>query len=188
MVPFPLTVEYALLGFLREGPLHGYAIYRQISDSDKIGLVWQLKRSQLYALLARLEDEGHLTTVLEPQDARPPRKVFELTESGLHAFLDWVQSPVLHGREVRLTFLVKLYFAQREGPEVAAGLIEQQRKICHGICERNGWATHRGRSHAARSSQPYKWLVHQFRIGQIEAIMTWLNDCQQVATTGDSAT
>jgi PadR family transcriptional regulator AphA len=183
MGPFPITVAYALLGFLREGPLHGYAIYRQLSDPDKIGLVWHLKRSQLYALLARLEDEGHLASVLEPQDARPPRKVFELTESGRHAFLDWVQSPVLHGREVRLTFLVKLYFAQREGPEVATGLIEQQRKVCQ------GWlATQRGKSYAARSSQPYKWLVYQFRIGQIEAIMTWLDDCQQVAITADSAT
>jgi PadR family transcriptional regulator AphA len=177
MRAIPLTIEYALLGFLCEGPLHGYAIYRQLSDPDKIGLVWQLKRSQLYALLAKLEDEGHLTSVLEPQDARPPRKMFELTESGRHAFLDWVQSPVLHGREVRLAFLVKLYFAQREGPEVAAGLVERQRKVCQ------GWlATHRARSQAARSSQPYKWLVHQFRIGQIEAILTWLNDCQEVAT------
>jgi PadR family transcriptional regulator AphA len=183
MGAFPLTVEYALLGFLREGPLHGYAIYRQLSDPDKIGLVWQLKRSQLYALLAKLEDEGHLTSVLEPQAARPPRKVFELTESGRQAFFDWVQSPVLHGREIRLTFLVKLYFAQREGPEVAAGLVERQRNVCQGWLD-----MHRARSHTARSSQPYKWLVHQFRIGQIEAVMNWLNDCQNVATAVDSAT
>jgi PadR family transcriptional regulator AphA len=183
MGPFSLTVEYALLGFLREGPLHGYAIYRQLADPDKIGLVWQIKRSQLYALLGRLEDEGYLTSVLEPQDARPPRKVFELTETGRHAFLDWVQSPVLHGREVRLTFLVKLYFAQREGSDVAIGLIEQQRKVCQ------GWlVTQRAKSRAARNNQPYKWLVHQFRIGQIEAIMTWLDDCQQVAATADTAT
>jgi DNA-binding PadR family transcriptional regulator len=155
MLRVPFTIEYALLGFLRHGPLHGYEIHRQLSDPAGLGLVWRLKQSQLYALLSKLEDAGYVTAAVEPQAARPPRKVFELTRSGREAFLDWVHSPVLHGREVRLHFLTKLYFAQREGREVAARLIEGQRAVCRG------------------------WLAVQFRVAQIEAMLGWLDECQQ---------
>jgi DNA-binding PadR family transcriptional regulator len=142
-----------------------------------MGLVWRLKQSQLYALLRRLEEEGHVTASLEPQDSRPPRRVFQLTQAGCDAFLDWVQSPVLHGREMRLHFLAKLYFARREGPEVAARLIEQQRTTCQ------SWlAAHQANSDAAPDDHAYQWLVHRFRTAQIEAILTWLDECQQMAS------
>jgi DNA-binding PadR family transcriptional regulator len=178
MVRLPLTVEYALLGFLRQGPLHGYEIYRRLGDPAGLGLVWRLKQSQLYALLAKLEDAGYATAAVEPQAARPPRKVFELTRSGRKAFLDWVQSPVPHGREVRLHFLAKLYFARREGVEVTMRLIEQQRAACH------GWlADYQARSNAPGDVQSYAWLVRQFRVAQIEAMLGWLDECQQVTTS-----
>jgi DNA-binding PadR family transcriptional regulator len=174
MLRLPFTIEYALLGFLRHGPLHGYEIHRQLSDPAGLGLVWRLKQSQLYALLAKLEDAGYVTAAVEPQAARPPRKVFELTRSGREAFLDWVHSPVLHGREVRLHFLTKLFFAQREGREVAARLIEGQRAVCR------GWlAVHQASDDGLRNPQPYMWIVRQFRVAQIEAILGWLDECQQ---------
>ena len=177
MVRLPLTIEYALLGFLRHGPWHGYEIHRQLSDPAGLGLVWRLKQSQLYALLAKLEDAGYVTAAVEPQEARPPRKVFELTRLGREAFLDWVHSPVPHGREVRLHFLAKLYFAWREGAEVTIRLIEQQRAACQ------DWlAAHQATSHALPDSPAYAWLVHQFRVAQIEAMLAWLNGCQQAVT------
>ena len=77
--------------------MHGYEIYQHMSDPNGLGLVWVVKQSRLYALLAGLEKEGYIEAVLEPQESRPPRKVFHLTESGEKVFLNWVQSPVPHG-------------------------------------------------------------------------------------------
>ena len=126
----PLTVELALLGFLREGPLHGYEVYRRLSDPAGLGLVWKLKQSHLYMLLTRLEEEGDLTATVKPQETRPPRKLFRLTKTGSGVFLDWVQAPVPHGRDLRLDFLTKYYFAQREGPKILARLLKRQRTAC----------------------------------------------------------
>jgi DNA-binding PadR family transcriptional regulator len=174
MVRLPLTIELALLGFLRQRPMHGYEIHQRLSDPAGLGLVWRLKQSQLYALLARLEQEGHLTATLEPQAPKPPRKVFALTDEGHAAFEEWVESPVPHGRDLRLGFLAKLYFARREGPEVARRLVARQRVLCREWLEEQ-----EQQAKGLRDSQPYDWLVHQFRVGQIEAMSAWLDTCEQ---------
>ncbi len=177
MVSSPLTTEHALLGFLHQQPTHGYEIHRRLSDSEGLGLVWHVKQNQLYALLGKLERKGYVTTELEPQENRPPRKIFHLTEVGRQAFLSWVQSPVQHGHELRLDFLAKLYFARREGPDVTRHLIEQQRIAC-----RSWLAEVQTQSQALRNKVPYDWLVHEFRVGQLQAMLTWLDTCQAALT------
>ena len=172
MIRSPLTIEHALLGFLRRQPGHGYEIYQQLCDPAGLGLVWRIKQSQLYALLAKLEDKGYVTATLEPQGTRPPRKVFELTPAGRNVFLEWVQSPVPHGRQLRLDFLAKLYFARRE--DLATQLIERQRITC------GEWlAAQQEQANAVEANQPYDWLVYRFRIGQIQAMLNWLDVCEQ---------
>ncbi|MEW5960228.1 MAG: PadR family transcriptional regulator [Chloroflexota bacterium] len=174
MVRQPLTTEYALLGFLRRRPMYGYEIHQQLADPTGLGLVWRLKQSRLYALLGKLEEHGLVTTTLEPQESRPPRKVFELTDQGRDAFLSWVEQPVEHGRRLRLDFLAKLYFAQQEGAAITQKLIEQQRQTCL------SWlAEQQDQAEALAETQPYDWLVHQFRVSQIQAMLDWLDTCQK---------
>lgn len=177
-VNLPISTEFALLGFLRQQPMHGYEIHQHLSDPTGLGLVWRLKQSQLYALLTKLEREGYVTTTIEYQDTRPPRKIFELTEAGRQAFLEWVQRPVPQGRKLRLDFLAKLYFAHREGPEVVSRLIEQQRAACRSWLDQQ-----QEEIGLLRQTHPYDWLVHQFRIGQIEAMLAWLDTCQELLPT-----
>lgn len=168
-----LTIEHALLGFLRGQPQHGYIIHQQLSDPAGLGPVWQLKLSQLYALLRKLEEAGYVTATPESQENRPPRKVFQLTSTGQAAFLDWVQSPVAHGRSLRLEFLVKLYFARREGTDVASHLVAAQRARVQ------EWlADSERRTVRSPNDRAYSRLVAQFRQGQIEAMLTWLDHCE----------
>ena len=169
-----LTIEHALLGFLRQRPRHGYEIYQQLSDPTGLWLTWRMKQSQLYALLAKLEDGGFIVATLQPQDARPPRKVLHLTEIGLAAFLAWVNSPVAHPRQMRLEFLVKFYFARHEGDDVALRLVEQQHILCQ------SWLIQQeAQGSSVSDPQAYAWLVNQFRVNQIEALIAWLDHCAQ---------
>lgn len=170
----PFTTEYALLGFLRQQPMHGYEIYQQLSDRTGLGLIWRLKQSRLYALLAKLERRGYVTSTLQPQDTHPPRKVFHLTDAGREAFLTWVQTPVQRGRRLRLDFLAKLHFSRYEGPAVTRQLIEQQRLAC-----RDWLAELQVQANDVQDTQPFNWLVHEFRAGQIQAMLIWLDTCQQ---------
>lgn len=168
-----LTVEYALLGFVYDRPIHGYEIYQQLSAPQGLWQVWRMKQSQLYALLTKLEEEGYLLTTLQPQEARPPRKVYSLTATGRAAFEQWLTTPITHGRQMRLEFLAKLYFAYRQGPTVVAPLLEQQGVTC-----RRWLAALQEESRAALATDPFAYAVHQFRITQIESFLTWLITCQ----------
>jgi DNA-binding PadR family transcriptional regulator len=171
----PLTIEYALLGLLHPQPRHGYEIYRQLADPTGLGLVWRVKQSKVYALLTKLEQQGYVSQTLEPQDARPPRKVFALTETGRQAFLDWVQSPVTRGRGFRLDFLAKLYFARQEGDAVAQTLLDRQQSACQ------DWLTEQqSRAEGLANSRPFDWLVHEFRISQVKAMLNWLDTCREM--------
>ena len=60
-----LTIEYALLGLLYQQPRHGYEIYQELLAEDGLSLVWRLKQSHLYALLAKLEQQNYVTATLD---------------------------------------------------------------------------------------------------------------------------
>lgn len=173
MIKLPLTIEHALLGFVRQQPMYGYEIYQQLLASRELGLVWNIKQSMLYALLTRLEQEDYLSSTLEAQDKRPARKMLHITEQGIHAFDHWVSSPVKHGRDFRMEFLAKLYFANQTGSSQAQHLIEQQQAASNArLHELNRQASELSDHHS------YDWLVLRFRITQLEAIMEWLEECR----------
>ncbi len=172
LVRQPLTVEHALLGFLHERPMHGYEIYQRLAGLAGLGLAWQVKQSHLYAMLDKLESEGYIAGRQQAQDTRPPRRIFRLTGAGRKALRDWLSRPVSHGREIRLEFIAKLFFARREGPEWVNKLIAGQRDECA------GW---RDKLLVQAAASPgrgsFEWLVYQFRVRQVESMLEWLDLC-----------
>ncbi|MEM8484425.1 MAG: PadR family transcriptional regulator [Bacteroidota bacterium] len=165
--------EIALLGFLLDGPRHGYAMYKELTQTSDLWLVWRMKQSQFYALLARLASHGLLTSFKgEAEPGRPPRKMYQLTDAGRAAFEDWLKAPVQRGRQFRLDLLVKLFFAQKQGAQGVSTLLNMQQKTC------NRWLQEC--THAARdAAQPYQRLVHKYRTGQIEAMLLWIDACRE---------
>ena len=170
MIKAPLTMEHALLGFLCDAPMHAYEMHQQLHEAEALGLVWRIKQSQLYALLARLEEVGFLTAVTAPQETRPARKMLHLTPAGRAAFEEWRRSPVYHGRDLRQEFLAKLYFAHLDGAASVATLVEAQRAVCHTML-----VAMQARADAAE--QPYARLVYEFRYSQVKASFEWLDQC-----------
>ena len=176
MVSRPLTIEYALLGFLLPGPLHGYQIYQQLCDHSGLRQVWYLKQAQLYALLAKLEEAGYISGTIQQQESRPARRVFQLTASGKEMFQSWSSSAVLHPRQMRQEFQTKLYFAQIQGSEVCNRLVVAQRQACQ------QWLEFHKNSEAMKGSRnTFIWLVNQYRLGQIQAMLDWLDLCQPLS-------
>jgi DNA-binding PadR family transcriptional regulator len=160
-------MEFALLGYLQQGPQHGYQIHQMLSEPTGLGPIWRLKQSQLYALLTKLEKDGYIRGEVEIQEAaRPPRRMYQLTAAGRSAYQEWLKSPVNVPRFIRQEFMAKLYFARQEGDEKARALIELQRAICQ------QWLETIKSEKADRAS--FSGLLQQYRIGQIEATLNWL--------------
>jgi DNA-binding PadR family transcriptional regulator len=174
-----LSIEYALLGFLRQGALHGYQIHQQLTAPGSLSQVWRLKQSQLYALLARLDEAGYIRGTLQAQESRPARRVYALTPEGERAYLGWLASPVSVPRQIRQEFLVKLFFARQEGIEIYTALVQAQR-----AATRRWLENLQARAARAPDTDPPTWLVYQYRIHHIRAILDWLALCETAAVEG----
>ncbi|MFN8381811.1 MAG: PadR family transcriptional regulator [Anaerolineales bacterium] len=169
MVRRPPDIEFALLGFLLQGPQHGYQIHQMVSDPSGLGLIWHLKQSHLYAMLNQLESDGYVTSVFQNQDPHPPRRVFELTETGNRVFFDWLTSPVMAPRLIRQHFFAKLYFAQKEDANIAIKLIELQKSICQ------TWINEFKEKLTTSKKTSFYWSMYKYRLGQVQALQDWLD-------------
>jgi DNA-binding PadR family transcriptional regulator len=168
------TLEYILLGMIHEQPAHGYALFEQLKDTPELSLIWHVKRSKLYYLLEKLETDGFIQSSLESDGPYPDRKVYHLTSQGMEALQKWIYSPVPSSRYVRLAFLSKLYFVLQEGREKAVDLLNRQMEICQ------GWVNSLQKQHQALAENDFiSSQVYLFRIGQIKAMLKWLENCQE---------
>lgn len=157
--------EYIVLGGLAQGPVHGYDLFKSLSES--LGSVWSLGMSQVYALLGRLEAEGLVSHQRISQGVRPDRKTFQLTEAGRDIFERWVETPVPHIRDIRLQFLAKLHFARLEGQEAETRLRRAQERVCRDKVE----ALARGGREAGSAIERQ---ACQLRLAMVEAVLAWL--------------
>jgi len=128
------STEYALLGALMTGPKHGYEIMQFLGAA--LGSTWHIGTSQLYALLRRLEGDNLLGSSLETQDTRPSKRVFSLTPAGEKRFLDWLQAPTEHVRDLRIEFLAKIFFFDRLSLKGGVALISAQTQVLEQIRKR----------------------------------------------------
>jgi DNA-binding PadR family transcriptional regulator len=171
------TLEYILLGLIKEEPAHGYALYERLKHTKELSLIWQVKRSKLYYLLDKSENAGYLSSKTSSQGRYPDRKVFQITDLGKEILEDWLHAPVKSSRYVRLAFLSKLYFLIQGDQESANELIQNQIDIC------KGWLENLQNGHQALESGEYiNSQVFLFRIGQIKAMIEWLNTCRENIT------
>ena len=64
-------LEIALLGLLRTHPRHAYELHQLLTEgSEPLGIIWRLKQSNLYALLAKLEEAGYVRRERDATDRR----------------------------------------------------------------------------------------------------------------------
>ncbi|MER5480139.1 PadR family transcriptional regulator [Streptomyces sp. NPDC002734] len=73
-------LELAILGFLRDAPLHGYGLRKRLTAL--IGHVRPVGEGTLYPAIKRLENAGLLARTTEPGAAAAPRHVLTLTAEG----------------------------------------------------------------------------------------------------------
>lgn len=86
-----MSLEYAILGFLNYHPYTGYDL-KKIFDTS-IRHFWPADQSQIYRTLNRLTEKGQARMEKVPQEDRPDRKVYHITDSGRAALRDWIMAP-----------------------------------------------------------------------------------------------
>jgi len=165
-----VSPQPALLGLLLSEPKHGYELFQEFSR--ELGRVWRIGQSQLYAQLKLLEESGLVSVRVEEQPNRPARKVYRLTPQGRASFEEWVHQPTPYLRRIRVEFLARLYFFQRLSLDGLDELVAEQKAVCRDQIARFDHLM-------ADTEEPFAHLVLEFRRGQLEAVVHWLDRCPE---------
>lgn len=118
-------MDVLLLSQLARHPSHGYELRRRVEAATGI----QLHNNSLYPALRRFGEAGAVTRTLEPQEGRPPRHVYTLTEVGRELLHDQLADlpDELAGDEAE--FLARLAGFGRLTPEERRGVLAARSRV-----------------------------------------------------------
>ena len=130
----------------------------------------------MYAFLKKLERLEYIEAELEPQGIRPPRRIFHLTDPGRAAFHEWLTTPVERPREIRIFFLLKLYFVRQIIPDQTARLIDREITACRKFLDH--LESQRLPDADTSDTAFLDHVVLRSRIHQTRALLDWLCELQ----------
>ena len=102
-------LKFALLGYLSLSTFTGYEL-KQLMDASGTN-IWHAKQSQIYTTLKKMEEGGLLTSEIVPQNERPDRKVYKISDTGLHELKDWLRKPITNLIPIKDGSLLKFFFS-----------------------------------------------------------------------------
>jgi DNA-binding PadR family transcriptional regulator len=117
-----MSLRFALLALLSSRAMTGYDISKQFSQS--VAHVWHAPDSQIYPELKRMERDGLLESVVVPWGPRGTKKEYHVTDAGLIAFRDWIDSP-LEIRRQRDPAYLKAAYLEWADPDAARAQLRQ---------------------------------------------------------------
>jgi DNA-binding PadR family transcriptional regulator len=120
-------LKYVILGSLNYQPMSGYDL-KQFTDRSTSNF-WHAELSQIYATLKTLEKDGLVTSTSIPQEGRPERRVYALTDSGRQALDDWLRVPFTEIDQYKDTLLLKLFFSARLDKSAILAQLHLQRGL-----------------------------------------------------------
>ena len=125
-----LLGEWACLGLLYSGPSHGFAIAARLKPGSDIGRIWSLTRPLTYRALEQLQIHGYIEESGEEAGlAGGNRTLLTMTKPGRAIFRTWINTPVVHLRDMRSELLLKLVLADECGIDMSSMLKTQRKNI-----------------------------------------------------------
>jgi DNA-binding PadR family transcriptional regulator len=116
-----MPLEHAILAFLEFRPMSGYDLKKFFDVS--VAHFWSTTRSHIYKALEGLEEKEWARVRVIPQDGKPSRKEYHITDEGHAELRRWLVSP-MPMEPVREPFLVQVFFSHSSTNEEIAALFE----------------------------------------------------------------
>jgi DNA-binding PadR family transcriptional regulator len=152
--------------------MHGYGLAQMAQADEAIHAIWRFERSEVYFLLGKLVQKGHITPLATDKAGGPARTVYAPTEAGRAALLAWLAAPEQSPRNLRTSLLARAYMALRLDPRIAVELIDAQKQSLA------DWlASEKGR----KIDNEVVALVRRLRAAQVEATLSALDDLHLLA-------
>jgi DNA-binding PadR family transcriptional regulator len=90
-----VSLRHLVLGLIAENPMSGYDIRQFLGKLS--WLIGSPSCGSLYPALRRLLQDGLATVEVKLRQAKPPKKVYHITEDGRIALQEWIEQPTEPG-------------------------------------------------------------------------------------------
>jgi DNA-binding PadR family transcriptional regulator len=181
------VLEFAVLGTLSDGPLHGYELRKRLAAV--LGPFRALSYGSLYPCLRRLQgkeliEEVDVTPATEstapPLSARRARVVYALTAEGKEVFADWANQPGPEAWEDE-GFAAHLAFFSRTEARVRLRILEGRKSRL----EERVDALRESLARSRERMDAYTLQLQQHGLDGAEREVRWLSELiDQERTTG----
>ncbi len=165
-------LELAVLGLLKDQPMHGYQLNRELAD--QLGGAWRVSYGSLYPSLRRLEKQGAIEALPDPATGATrgrKRTTYRITEEGERLFFELLQETPHDNQTEDQRFRVRLVFFRYLPPETRLRLLERRRA---GLEER--LATIRDSMRTTREhSDDYTLALMQHGRSTTESDIAWVD-------------
>ncbi len=196
-------LELAVLGLLKEQPLHGYELKKRLGDT--LGFLWGVSYGSLYPALRRLERGGAIE-IVEPEPPSSPspvptgsitgdvaaarlrsvadrltsgtrrtRKAYRITDRGEEMLVELLLADDERA-DPEKSFALKLAFCRHVPPPARLQLLERRRAV---LVERLARASSSARGRTARpSGTPDRYLASllEHRTRSVERDLEWVDE------------
>ncbi|MBU4173492.1 MAG: PadR family transcriptional regulator [Actinobacteria bacterium] len=119
-------LDLAILGLLKEKPMHGYELKKRLSYM--LGHFWSVSYGSLYPAMKRLEKSGSIERAYSVKEKTRHRNVYRITPAGNEKFMallaDKVSKDSLADTD---KFDIRMAFFQYLDPETRLVLLERRR-------------------------------------------------------------
>ncbi|MFC9331184.1 helix-turn-helix transcriptional regulator [Kitasatospora sp. NPDC057015] len=163
-----------LLALLAGEPAHGYQLKQELEQKFGAGYP-RPNIGQYYVTLNRLEKAGLVRGQDVPQDGKPDKRVYEITDAGRQELAEWLAEPT-DGPRVRDEFFIKLILGPETRLTDRLSLINNQRRhylnIMRGL----------NRTATAERGNRISQLLIEGAILHLQADLDWLERCQEDLT------
>lgn len=165
-----MSIRHIILGLLAQQPMSGYDIKSLFK-----GLSWLIDSpsyGSLYPSLHSLLDEGLATVNVDPNDSKPPRKLYTITAAGQEELREWLEEPSSYQLSVK-AFVRHLILADSlSNDDLKKRLVHRRSQIMDYLSNPDPLESSE-KSVAQRQGQR---LVHEYSTAIAEAELAWLED------------
>jgi len=102
-----MSLRFGILGLLSKWDATGYEIKKEFDDF--MSIFWHSHLSQIYPELNRLENEELVVFRIIPQDGKPDKKIYSITDNGIDELKKWILTQP-ETPKVKDPFLMQSFF------------------------------------------------------------------------------
>jgi DNA-binding PadR family transcriptional regulator len=127
-----MPLAHAILASLDFQPMTGYDLKKFFDQS--VGHFWSTTQSHIYKALNDLESQGWVQKHTIPQEDKPNRKEYSISEAGRVELRRWLTAP-LPPSPVREAWLIQIFFSHKSTNEEISSLLEARLRDIRQILE-----------------------------------------------------